>query len=113
VVRLNYDYLTDGQQIPDQTLLDPQFGVQDGIAAENGVSLYRAPRHGFSGRHVEFYTADACLGPRTTRSGQSSQRGLYEESTARRVVIQGSGICYQLQDEFAWDDSATRGDEVG
>jgi len=50
--RFNYDNLTGPTTNPDQTLLDPSFGVQYADRQRNGSSLTRAPRHrAFSGRH--------------------------------------------------------------
>jgi len=109
----NYDNLTGPTTNPDQTLLDPSFGVQYVDRQRNGSSPTRTLcRLGFSGRHrLSFHGGRphrVCDRPYRSRHLKFID-GLYEAyNSAAGSVMSAFGNLFQGQVNFYLDDGAAR-----
>src|SRR6266700_3779906 len=104
--RFNYDNLTGPTTNPDQTLLDPSFGVQYVDRQRNGVITYprtASPRFLWSTSLSFTRTTPSFVTPNHTDPALKFNDGLYEAyNSAAGSVISAFGNLFQLQLNFAW-----------
>src|SRR5439155_398245 len=104
--RFNYDNLTGPTTNPDQTLLDPSFGVQYVDRQRNGVITYTrtaSPRFLWSTSLSLTRTTPSFVTPNHTDPALKFNDGLYEAyNSAAGSVISAFGNLFQLQLNFAW-----------
>src|SRR6266403_1425817 len=104
--RFNYDNLTGPTTNPDQTLLDPSFGVQYVDRQRNGVITYTrtaSPRFLWSTSLSFTRTTPSFVTPNHTDPALKFNDGLYEAyNSAAGSVISAFGNLFQLQLNFAW-----------
>jgi hypothetical protein len=104
--RFNYDNLTGPTTNPDQTLLDPSFGVQYVDRQRNGVITYtRTATPGFLwSTSLSFTrTTPSFVTPNHIDPALKFNDGLYEAyNSAAGSVISAFGNLFQLQLNFAW-----------
>ena len=114
--RFNYDNLTGPTTNPDQTLLDPSFGVQYVDRQRNGVITYTrtaSPRFLWSTSLSFTRTTPSFVTPNHTDPALKFNDGLYEAyNSAAGSVMSALREFVPVTIEFCLDDSATRG-EVG
>ncbi len=110
--RFNYDNLTGPTTNPDQTLLDPSFGVQYVDRQRNGVITYTrtaSPRFLWSASLSFTRTTPSFVTPNHTDPALKFNDGLYEAyNSAAGSVMSAFGNLFQGQLNFAWVDRATR-----
>jgi hypothetical protein len=104
--RFNYDNLTGPTTNPDQTLLDPSFGVQYVDRQRNGVITYTrtaSPRFLWSTSLSFTRTTPSFVTPNHTDPALKFNDGLYEAyNSAAGSVISAFGNLFQGQLNFAW-----------
>ena len=104
--RFNYDNLTGPTTNPDQTLLDPSFGVQYVDRQRNGVITYThavSPRFLWSSALSFTRTTPSFVTPNHTDSALKFIDGLYEAyNSAAGSVMSAFGNLFQGQLNFAW-----------
>jgi len=104
--RFNYDNLTGPTTNPDQTLLDPSFGVQYVDRQRNGVITYTrtaSPRFLWSASLSFTRTTPSFVTPNHTDPALKFNDGLYEAyNSAAGSVISAFGNLFQAQLNFAW-----------
>ncbi len=104
--RFNYDNLTGPTTNPDQTLLDPSFGVQYVDRQRNGVITYTrtASPHFLWSTSVSFTrTTPSFVTPNHTDPALKFNDGLYEAyNGAAGSVMSAFGNLFQGQLNFAW-----------
>src|SRR6267142_199723 len=104
--RFNYDNLTGPTTNPDQTLLDPSFGVQYVDRQRNGVITYTrtaSPRFLWSTSLSFTRTTPSFVTPNHTDPALKFNDGLYEAyNSAAGSVISAFGNLFQLQLNFVW-----------
>src|ERR1700691_113072 len=104
--RCNYDNLTGPTTNPDQTLLDPSFGVQYVDRQRNGVITYTrtvSPRFLWSSSVSFTRTTPSFVTPNHTDPALKFIDGLYEAfNGAAGSVISAFGNLFQGQLNFAW-----------
>src|SRR5258706_9206599 len=104
--RFNYDNLTGPTTNPDQTLLDPSFGVQYVDRQRNGVITYTrtaSPRLLWSTSLSFTRTTPSFVTPNHTDPALKFIDGLYEAfNGAAGSVVSGFGNLFQGQLNFAW-----------
>src|ERR1700726_3545215 len=104
--RFNYDNLTGPTTNPDQTLLDPSFGVQYVDRQRNGVITYTrtlSPRFLWSTSVSFTRTTPSFVTPNHTDPALKFNDGLYEAyNSAAGSVMSAFGNLFQLQLNFAW-----------
>src|SRR6202050_4116834 len=104
--RFNYDNLTGPTTNPDQTLLDPSFGVQYVDRQRNGVITYTrpvSPRFLWSASVSFTRTTPSFVTPNHTDPALKFIDGLYEAfNGAAGSVISAFGNLFQGQLNFAW-----------
>src|ERR1700738_2528797 len=104
--RFNYDNLTGPTTNPDQTLLDPSFGVQYVDRQRNGVITYTrtaSPRFLWSTSLSFTRTTPSFVTPNHTDPALKFNDGLYEAyNSAAGSVMSAFGNLFQLQLNFAW-----------
>src|SRR6202011_1279494 len=104
--RFNYDNLTGPATNPDQTLLDPSFGVQYVDRQRNGVITYTrtvSPHFLWSTSLSFTRTTPSFVTPNHTDPALKFIDGLYEAfNGAAGSVMSGFGNLFQGQLNFAW-----------
>ncbi len=104
--RFNYDNLTGPTTNPDQTLLDPSFGVQYVDRQRNAVITYTrtaSPRFLWSTSLSFTRTTPSFVTPNHTDPALKFNDGLYEAyNSAAGSVMSGFGNLFQGQLDFAW-----------
>jgi hypothetical protein len=104
--RFNYDNLTGPTTNPDQTLLDPSFGVQYVDRQRNGVITYTrtvSPRFLWSTSLSFTRTTPSFVTQNHTDPALKFNDGLYEAyNSAAGSVMSAFGNLFQLQLNFAW-----------
>jgi hypothetical protein len=104
--RFNYDNLTGPTTNPDQTLLDPSFGVQYVDRQRNVVFTYTrtpSPRFLWSASLSITRTTPSFPTPNHTDPAVKFEDGLYEPfNSAAGSVISAFGNLFQGQLNFAW-----------
>src|ERR1700681_496214 len=104
--RFNYDNLTGPTTNPDQTLLDPSFGVQYVDRQRNGVITYTrtaSPSFLWSTSLSFTRTTPSFVTPNHTDPALKFNDGLYEAyNSAAGSVMSAFGNLFQLQLNFAW-----------
>jgi Carboxypeptidase regulatory-like domain len=104
--RFNYDNLTGPTTNPDQTLLDPSFGVQYVDRQRNGVITYTrtGSPHFLWSTSVSFTrTTPSFVTPNHTDSALKFNDGLYEAyNSAAGSVMSAFGNLFQGQLNFNW-----------
>ena len=104
--RFNYDNLNGPTTNPDQTLLDPSFGVQYVDRQRNGVITYTrtaSPRFVWSTSLSFTRTTPSFVTPNHTDPALKFNDGLYEAyNSAAGSVMSAFGNLFQLQMNFAW-----------
>jgi len=104
--RFNYDNLTGPTTNPDQTLIDPSFGVQYVDRQRNGVITYTraiSPRFLWSSSLSFTRTTPSFVTPNHTDPALKFIDGLYEAyNSAAGSVMAGFGNLFQGQLNFAW-----------
>ena len=104
--RFNYDNLTGPTTNPDQTLLDPSFGVQYVDRQRNGVITYTrtaSPRFLWSTSVSFTRTTPSFVTPNHTDPALKFNDGLYEAyNSAAGSVMSAFGNLFQGQLNFAW-----------
>ena len=104
--RFNYDNLTGPTTNPDQTLLDPSFGVTYVDRQRNGVIKYTrtvSPRFLWSASLSFTRTTPSFVTPNHTNPALKFNDGLYEAyNSAAGSVISSFGNLFQGQLNFAW-----------
>src|ERR1700726_4057408 len=104
--RFNYDNLTGPTTNPDQTLLNPSFGVQYVDRQRNGVITYTrtvSPRFLWSTTLSFTRTTPSFVTPNHTDPALKFNDGLYEAyNSAAGSVMSAFGNLFQLQFNFAW-----------
>jgi hypothetical protein len=104
--RFNYDNLTGPTTNPDQTLLDPSFGVQYVDRQRNGVITYTravSPRFLWSSSLSFTRTTPSFVTPNHTDPALKFIDGLYEAyNSAAGSVMSAFGNLFQGQLNFAW-----------
>ena len=104
--RFNYDNLTGPTTNPDQTLLDPSFGVQYVDRQRNGVITYThasSPRFLWSSSLSFTRTTPSFVTPNHTDPALKFNDGLYEAyNGAAGSVISAFGNLFQGQLNFTW-----------
>ena len=104
--RFNYDNLTGPTTNPDQTLLDPSFGVTYVDRQRNGVIKYTrtvSPRFLWSASLSLTRTTPSFVTPNHTDPALKFNDGLYEAyNSAAGSVISSFGNLFQGQLNFAW-----------
>jgi hypothetical protein len=107
--RFNYDNLTGPTTNPDQTLLDPNFGVQYVDRQRNGVITYThtASPHLVWSTSLSFTrTTPSFVTPNHTDPALKFNDGLYQAyNSAAGSVISAFGNLFQGQLNFAWTSS--------
>ncbi|MGC1645963.1 MAG: TonB-dependent receptor [Candidatus Sulfotelmatobacter sp.] len=104
--RFNYDNLTGPTTNPDQTLLDPSFGVQYVDRQRNGIITYTrtaSPRFLWSTSLSFTRTTPSFVTPNHTDPALKFNDGLYEAyNSAAGSVMSAFGNLFQGQLNFAW-----------
>ncbi len=104
--RFNYDNLTGPTTNPDQTLLDPSFGVQYVDRQRNGVITYThavSPRFLWSSSLSFTRTTPSFVTPNHTDPALKFNDGLYEAyNGAAGSVMSAFGNLFQGQLNFTW-----------
>src|SRR5450432_66995 len=104
--RFNYDNLTGPTTNPDQTLLDPSFGVQYVDRQRNGVIAYTrtaSPRFLWSTSLSFTRTTPSFVTPNHIDPALKFNDGLYEAyNSAAGSVMSAFGNLFQGQLNFAW-----------
>jgi hypothetical protein len=104
--RFNYDNLTGPTTNPDQTLLDPSFGVQYVDRQRNGVITYThtpSPRFLLSSSLSFTRTTPSFVTPNHTDPALKFIDGLYEAfNGAAGTVMSAFGNLFQGQLNFSW-----------
>jgi hypothetical protein len=104
--RFNYDNLTGPTTNPDQTLIDPSFGVQYVDRQRNGVITYTRTEsaHFLWSTSLSFTrTTPSFVTPNHTDPALKFNDGLFEAySSAAGSVMSAFGNLFQLQLNFAW-----------
>jgi hypothetical protein len=104
--RFNYDNLTGPTTNPDQTLLDPSFGVQYVDRQRNGVITYThavSPRFLWSSSLSFTRTTPSFVTPNHTDPALKFIDGLYEAyNSAAGSVMSAFGNLFQGQLNFTW-----------
>ena len=104
--RFNYDNLTGPTTNPDQTLLDPSFGVQYVDRQRNGIITYTrtaSPRFFWSTSLSFTRTTPSFVTPNHTDPALKFNDGLYEAyNSAAGSVMSAFGNLFQGQLNFAW-----------
>src|SRR5580700_5660708 len=104
--RFNYDNLTGPTTNPDQTLIDPSFGVQYVDRQRNGVITYTrtaSPRFLWSTSVSFTRTTPSFVTPNHTDPALKFNDGLYEAyDSAAGSVMSAFGNLFQGQLNFAW-----------
>jgi hypothetical protein len=104
--RFNYDNLTGPTTNPDQTLLDPSFGVQYVDRQRNGVITYTravSPRFLWSSSLSFTRTTPSFVTPNHTDPALKFIDGLYEAyNSAAGSVMSAFGNLFQGQANFTW-----------
>jgi len=104
--RFNYDNLTGPTTNPDQTLLDPSFGVQYADRQRNVVFTYTrtpSPRFLWSASLSITRTTPSFPTPNHTDPAVKFEDGLYEPfNSAAGSVMSAFGNLFQGQLNFAW-----------
>ena len=104
--RFNYDNLTGPTTNPDQTLLDPSFGVQYIDRQRNGVITYTrtvSPRFLWSSSLSFTRTTPSFVTPNHTDPALKFNDGLYEAyNSAAGSVMSAFGNLFQGQLNFTW-----------
>jgi hypothetical protein len=104
--RFNYDNLTGPTTNPDQTLLDPSFGVQYVDRQRNGVITYThavSPRFLWSSSLSFTRTTPSFVTVNHTDPALKFNDGLYEAyNSAAGSVMSAFGNLFQGQLNFAW-----------
>jgi hypothetical protein len=107
--RFNYDNLTGPTTNPDQTLIDPSFGVQYVDRQRNGVITYTrtvSPRFLWSTSLSFTRTTPSFVTSNHTDPALKFNDGLYEAyNSAAGSVMSGFGNLFQLQLNFVWTTS--------
>jgi len=107
--RFNYDNLTGPTTNPDQTLLDPSFGVQYVDRQRNGVITYTrtaSPRFLWSTSLSFTRTTPSFVTPNHTDPALKFNDGLFEAyNSAAGSVMSAFGNLFQGQLNFAWTSS--------
>src|SRR3954470_3913649 len=108
--RFNYDNLTGPTTNPDQTLLDPSFGVQYVDRQRNGVITYThtaSPRFLWSTSLSFTRTTPSFVTPNHTDPALKFNDGVYEAyNGAAGSVMSSFGNLFQGQLNFAWNSPA-------
>ncbi len=104
--RFNYDNLTGPTTNPDQTLLDPSFGVRYADRQRAGVITFtrtESPRFLWSTSLSFTRTTPAFLTPNHTDPALKFNDGLYEAyNSAAGSIMSAFGNLFQFQLNFAW-----------
>ena len=104
--RFNYDNLTGPTTNPDQTLLDPSFGVKYIDRQRNGVITYThavSPRFLWSSSLSFTRTTPSFVTPNHTDPALKFIDGLYEAyNSAAGSVMSAFGNLFQAQLNFTW-----------
>jgi hypothetical protein len=104
--RFNYDNLTGPTTNPDQTLLDPSFGVQYVDRQRNGVITYTrtmSPRFLWSSSLSVTRTTPSFVTPNHTDPALKFNDGLFEPfNSAAGSVMSSFGNLFHGQLNFAW-----------
>jgi Carboxypeptidase regulatory-like domain len=104
--RFNYDNLTGPTTNPDQTLLDPSFGVQYVDRQRNGVITYTrstSPRFLWSSSLSVTRTTPSFVTPNHTDPALKFNDGLFEPfNSAAGSVMSSFGNLFHGQVNFAW-----------
>jgi hypothetical protein len=104
--RFNYDNLEGPTTNPDQTLLDPSFGVQYVDRQRNGVITYTrtvSPRFLWSSSLSVTRTTPSFVTPNHTDPALKFIDGLYEAyNSAAGTVMSAFGNLFQGQLNFSW-----------
>ena len=104
--RFNYDYLTGPTTNPDQTLLDPSFGVRYVDRQRNGVVTYThtvSPRFLWSSSLSFTRTTPSFVTPNHIDPALKFIDGLYEAfNGAAGTVMSAFGNLFQGQLNFSW-----------
>src|SRR3982075_2968451 len=115
--RFNYDNLTGPTTNPDQTLLDPSFGVQYVDRQRNGVITYThtaSPRFLWSTSLSFTRTTPSFVTPNHTDPALRFIDGLYEAfNGAAGSVMSAFGNLFQGQENFSWTRPAHGGERGG
>jgi len=105
-VRFNFDNLTGPTTNPDQTLIDPSFGVRYVDRQRNGVIIYThtvSPRFLWSSSLSFTRTTPSFVTPNHTDPALKFVYGLYEAfNSAAGSVMSADGNLFQGQLNFAW-----------
>jgi hypothetical protein len=105
-VRFNFDNLTGPTTNPDQTLIDPSFGVRYVDRQRNGVIIYThtvSPRFLWSSSLSFTRTTPSFVTPNHTDPALKFVDGLYEAfNSAAGSVMSADGNLFQGQLNFAW-----------
>ena len=105
-VRFNFDNLTGPTTNPDQTLIDPSFGVRYVDRQRNGVIIYThtvSPRFLWSSSLSFTRTTPSFVTPNHTDPALKFIDGLYEAyNSAAGSVMSADGNLFQGQLNFAW-----------